>query len=95
MTQEELRLTETEQRSRSNLKRIDKLEARQDETDRLVAAMGAMGAEQSRIKADVAEIKSDVKQLTLKPGRRWDMVAEQVLLCILTAVITMVLARIS
>ena len=65
MTGEELRLAETEQRARSNSRRIDRLEARQDETDKLVAAMASLRSEQSYIKQDVAEIKEDVKQLAL------------------------------
>ena len=94
MTNEELRLTETEQRARGNTRRIERLEARQDETDKLVAAMASLRSEQSYIKQDVAEIKDDVKQLALKPAKRWETVAEQVLLCLLSAVIAMLLGRI-
>ena len=94
MTPEELRLAETEQRARSNSRRLDRLEVRQDETDKLVAAMSALQSEQTHIKQDVAEIKDDVKQLTRKPGRRWELLSEQALLCILSAVIAAALARI-
>lgn len=95
MTSEELRLAETEQRARSNTRRIDRLEARQDETDKLVAAMASLRSEQSYIKQDVAEIKDDVKQLALKPARRWESVVEQAILCLLSAVIAMLLGRIA
>ena len=93
MTNEELRLTETEQRARGNTRRIERLAARQDETDKLVAAMASLRSEQSYIKQDVAEIKDDVKQLALKPAKRWETVVEQVLLCLLSAVIAMLLGR--
>ena len=92
MTGEELRLAETEQRARSNSRRIDRLEARQDETDKLVAAMASLRSEQSYIKQDVAEIKEDVKQLALKPARRWETAVEQVILCLLSAGIAALLA---
>ena len=94
MTNEELRLTETEQRARGNTRRIERLAARQDETDKLVAAMASLRSEQSYIKQDVAEIKDDVKQLALKPAKRWETVVEQVLLCLLSAVIAILLGRI-
>ena len=94
MTNEELRLTETEQRAKGNTRRIERLEARQDETDKLVAAMASLRSEQSFIKQDVAEIKDDVKQLALKPAKRWDAVAEQAVLCLLSAVIAFVIGRI-
>ncbi|MBQ1280850.1 MAG: hypothetical protein IIY16_01220 [Oscillospiraceae bacterium] len=95
MTGEELRLAETEQRARSNSRRIDRLEARQDETDKLVAAMASLRSEQSYIKQDVAEIKEDVKQLALKPARRWETLAEQALLCLLSAGVAALLANIT
>ena len=83
-----------EARAKSNTKRLDRLESRMDETEKLVAAMTELRTEQAHIKTDVAEIKDDVKQLTLRPGRRWDAAAEKVLLCLVSAVITWLLARI-
>ncbi|MEA4964866.1 MAG: hypothetical protein VB055_03445 [Oscillospiraceae bacterium] len=95
MTGDELqRLTEAEQRGKSNQKRLDRLEERQDECDRLLVAMTALQTEQQNIKDDLREIKDDVKTLTMKPGRRWESVTEKVLICILSTVIAVLFARI-
>ena len=91
----EERLASVEARSKSNSHRLERLEGRMDETEKLVAAMSELKAEQGHIKTDVAEIKDDVKQLTRKPGRRWDAAVEAVLICLLTSVITLILSRIS
>lgn len=66
------KIVENEQRSKSNTKRLDTLERKQDEMSGLVAAMTAVQTEQQHIKADVSEIKDDVKALTEKPGKRWE-----------------------
>lgn len=95
MTNEELqRLTEAEQRGKSNQRRIDRLEQRQDEFDQLVLALTTLQSEQQHIKDDVGEIKEDVKTLTMKPAKRWETAAEKVLICILSAVIAVVFSRI-
>ena len=51
--------------------------------------------EQARLRADVSEVKADLRSLMLKPGGRWDALVEKGLLCVLSAVIAAVLARIS
>lgn len=73
MTNEEIKaLTEVEARSRSNTKRIDKVEERQDNLDALVTSVATLATEQEHIKDDVTEIKTDVKELTGRSGKRWD-----------------------
>lgn len=66
------KLTETEQRSKSNTKRIDRIEARQDALEKLTQAVAVVQTKQEQIETDVGEIKTDVKTLMEKPAKRWD-----------------------
>lgn len=79
VTQEEMavKLAETESRSRSNARRLEHVEQRQEELGRLLSAVEVLSARQETLERDVKEIKSDVKTLSLKPGRRWESLAER------------------
>lgn len=69
---EAMALTKLEERCKSNSHRIDDLERRQDDLDKLTSTMSVMANEQDHIKADVVEIKTNVKKLADKPGQLWD-----------------------
>lgn len=81
MTQEDIvrTLTETESRSKSNTKRLAKVEERQDALDRLVTSVEVLATREEGVEKDVKEIKSDVKTLTSKPGKRWEGVVDKIL----------------
>lgn len=74
--------------------RVNIIEDRQDNLDKLVTSVVSMTKEQEHIKADVTEIKKNVKELTAKSGRRWDDLVDKIVWAILAAVITFFLARI-
>ena len=65
-------LAETTSRSKSNTKRIDAMEKRQDNIEALTKSVAVMQTKQEQIETDVGEIKTDVKALREKPGRWWD-----------------------
>ncbi len=90
----ERRLTDVESRSKSNTKRLDEVEKRQDNLDKLVATVEVLAVKESNVENDVKEIKSDVKILTSKPGKRWDAIVDKVVWAVLAAVIAFLLARI-
>lgn len=90
-----VRVVEVDQRTKSNTHRIGKLEERQDNLDRLVASVAALATEQEHIKADVTEIKTDVKALTERPARRWDMVIAAVITGMVSFVIGLLLRGIA
>ena len=69
-----VKVVEIDQRSKSNTHRLDKVEERQDNLDKLVSSVSALANEQEHIKEDVTEIKTDVKSLTERPGKRWDSI---------------------
>lgn len=90
----EKRLTEVEARSKSNAHRLDEVEKRQDSLDDLVSTVKVLADREKRVEDDVGEIKNDVKEMKEKPGKRWEGVVEKVILIIVTAVFTFVLAKI-
>lgn len=68
----EHRLTEVEERSKSNCHRLDELEKRQDNLDDLVSTVKVLAVREEAVENDVKEIKSDVKSLKGKSGELWD-----------------------
>lgn len=95
MTNEEIKqLIAIEQRCKSNTHRLDKVEERQDNLDSLVASVAVMAQEQEHIKDDVTEIKSDVKTLAEKPGKRWDSLVEKLIWAVVAAVVGFLLAQV-
>ena len=74
--------------------RVNIMEDHQDNLDKLVTSVVSMTKEQEHIKADVTEIKKNVKELTAKSGRRWDDLVDKIVWAILAAVIAFFLARI-
>lgn len=90
----EKRLTEVETRSKSNQHRIDEVEKRQDNLDKLVATVEVLAVKESNVENDVKEIKNDVKTLTNKPAQRWDNLVDKVIMLIAAAVVGFVLAKI-
>lgn len=89
----ERRLTEVENRAKSNSHRIDELERRQDNLDELVGTVKVLAVRERQVEIDVKEIKSDVKVLASKPARRWEMLVTQVLTVLISAIIGFILAK--
>lgn len=90
----EQRLTEVEARSKSNSKRLDDVERRQDNLDELVGTVKALAVREENVESDVKEIKSDVKALSGKGAKMWDSVVEKVVLVIVAALVGFILSRI-
>ena len=90
----EHRLTEVEERSKSNAHRLDEVEKRQDNLDELVGVVKVLADREERVEDDVKEIKNDVKSLTSKPAKRWDDLVTQVIGIIVAAIVGFLLARI-
>ena len=90
----EHRLTEVEERVKSNTKSIGELEKRQDDLDELVSTVKVLAVREENVESDVKEIKSDVKSLTNKPAKRWDDFVEKVIWLVAAAIIGFALAHI-
>ena len=89
----EKRLTEVEERSKSNSHRITDLEKRQDNLDELVGTVKVLAVREENVETDVKEIKSDVKSLTSKSGQRWDCLVDKIIMTIVAAIVGFVLAK--
>lgn len=95
MTDEEIatKLTEVEQRGKSNTHQIEEVKRRQDNLDKLVTTVASMATEQEDIKSDVTEIKGDVKALTAAPAQHWDNLVGQIVWALVAAAVGFLLAR--
>lgn len=89
--QHEQRLTEVEGRAKSNSHRLDKVEERQGELLELTSSVKALAVREENVEADVKEMKSDVKTLLEKPGKKWDSLSEKIVLTIAAAIIGFIL----
>ncbi len=92
--EEAVKIAELGQTVHDNTRRIGALEKRQDNLDKLATAMTVFDTEQKHIKQDVSEIKTDVKSLKDKPGKRWENVVEKLIWLVVGAVIALAMAQI-
>ena len=90
----ERRLTEVEERAKSNSYRLTDVERRQDNLDELVGTVKVLAVREKQVEADVKEIKGDVKSLTSKPAERWELLITQIITLLAAAVVGFILARI-
>lgn len=90
----EHRLTMVEDRSKSNQHRLEEVEKRQDDQEKLISTVAVLASEQKTMKSDVQEIKTDVKNLAGKSGKRWDGLVDKIVWAVAAAVIAFLLARI-
>lgn len=90
----EERLSKVEERAKSNTKRLDEVEERQNNLDDLVASVRVLATREERVEKDVTEIKSDVKSIKEKPGKRWEAMVDKIVWAVLAAVIAFLLGRV-
>lgn len=90
----EHRLSVVESRSKSNVKRLDKVEKQQDDFMELVTSVKVLAEREQNVETDVKEIKSDVKTLAAKPGKKWEGIVEKAIATLVAALIGFLLARI-
>ena len=90
----EHRLTEVEDRAKSNTKRLDEVEKRQDDLDDLVTTVKVLATREENVESDVKEIKRDVKDMASTSGKRWDELVDKIIWAIAAAVVGFVIAQI-
>lgn len=89
----EHRITEIDDRSKENARRIERISTRQDALDKLVTSVEVLATREKQVEADVKEIKTDVKSLTDKPAKRWDGLVEKIILTVAAAIIGFILSK--
>lgn len=87
-----VKLAEVDQRSRSNTHRLEQVEKKLEDNEQLLTNVALIAQKQNALESDVQEIKSDVKTLTAKPGKRWESVVEKIILAVVAAGVTYLLA---
>lgn len=90
----ERRLTEVEERAKSNTHRLDKLEESTEAISRLATSMEVMAERQEQVADTVDKLDGKVTALEEKPAKRWDAVADKIIWAVLAAVISFILARV-
>lgn len=83
----EHRLTELETR-------VDIIEKQQADYGKLVEAVTSISEREKIVENDVKEIKSDVKSITSKPEKRWELIVTVAITAIVTALITYCISNI-
>lgn len=90
----EHRLTEVEERAKSNSHRLDEVEKRQDNLEELTSTVKVLAVREENVEKDVKEIKSDVKCLSEKPAKRWDNLVDKIVWAVAAALIGYVISKI-
>lgn len=90
----EHRLTEVEERSKSNKKRLDEFEKRLDDTTQLVTSVAVMAEKLKNMEVSISDVQVNLRKIAEKPGKRWDSIVEKVLLGIVAAVVAYILANV-
>ena len=89
----ERRLTQVEQRSKSNTHRLEKLEESTEAINRLATSMEVMVSKQEQVAETVEKLDSKVTAIEGKPMKRVDALVDKIIWAICAAVITFVLSR--
>ena len=89
----ERRLTEVEERSKSNSHRLDKLEESTEAINRLATSMEVMAEHQEQVVETVGRLDTKVADLEEKPAKRWDALVDKIVWAIAAALIGFVLAQ--
>ena len=95
MTNEELavKVQRVDDRSRSNSHRLDEVEKKLTDNEKMLASIARLDQRQKDMDTDVKEIKADVKALAGKPAKRWEAIVEKALMAAVTAIVGYVLIK--
>ena len=79
MTSDEMteRLVEVEQRSKSNMHRLDAVEKNQEALNSIATSVAVMAEQQKNISDKVDTIDAKVDTLESKPGKRWESLVDK------------------
>lgn len=81
------RLAKMEEQHKAYDRRIRTLENQQKNMTQLIQTVATIAQKQVDMDSDLKEIKCDVKNITLKPAKRWDSIIDKALLAAVGALI--------
>ncbi len=90
----EKRLTAVEERSKSNTKRIDKLEESTEAINRLATSMEVMAERQEQVVDSVDKLDGKVTALEQKPAKRWDGIVDKIIWAVVGAAVAYAISQI-
>lgn len=88
------RLTQNEDRAKSNTRRIEKLEELTEAINDLATSVKVMAEKQDRVADSVDKLDGKVSELESKPAKRWEDVINKIILVVATAIVTFFLSKI-
>ena len=95
MNEDQLKtLVECEQRSKSNTKRIDRLEENYDALNKLTTSVEVMATKMDTMSQSLDQVNARLSEQESKPGKRWEAVVEKVIFLVIGAIVAYVFARI-
>ena len=95
MNEEQIKtLVECDQRSKSNTKRIDKLEANYEALNKLTTSVEVLATKVDTMNENLNEVRDKVDEQTAKPGKRWEAIVEKVIFLVVGAVVAFLFAKI-
>lgn len=95
MTKEELqRLTQVEDRSKSNTKRLDGLDQTVNNIHDLTLAVKEIAVEMKAMREDMNKIDKRVMAIEAKPVKRWEGIIDKIIFTILGLVIAFIFSKI-
>ena len=86
----EHRMTDVEQRCKTNSRRLTELSQRIDAVNRLATAVEVMAAKQNSMGESVERLEGKVDSLETKPAKRWDGLIDKILLVLAGAFVAWV-----
>ena len=90
----ERRLTQVEQRSKSNTHRLEKLEESTEAISRLATSMEVMASKQEQVAVTVEKLDGKVTALEEKPIKRADGLVDKIIWAICAAVLSFVFTKV-
>ena len=89
----EHRLTEAEQRSKSNTHRIEKLEEVTAAINKMAISVEKMAFKQDAMNVSINKLTNDVEIIKAEPGKRWKFVVEKAIYFVVAAIMGFILAK--
>ena len=86
-------LAEIEARSRSNTKRLDRLEELTETVHELATTMKLLADKQERTAETVERLDTKLSAMEQEPAKRWKAVVEKVLMTVVAALVGFVMAK--
>lgn len=90
----EHRVTENEARSKSNTKRIDKLEETTEAIHSMALSLERMTNNQETMSKTLTKLTGEVETIKAEPGKKWRFVVEKALYFVVGGIMAVILAKV-